>query len=202
MERCKNRVTLCGTLLSEPAYSHSLYAEAFYCCRIAAPRLSGAQDVLPVTVSERLFGEKFPKAGDMVLVSGQLRSYNRQENGVNRLILTVFAQSFSAGETVRNEILLCGYVCKPPIYRVTPFSREIADVLLAVNRAYGKSDYIPCICWGRNARFAGTLPVGECVCMSGRIQSREYQKRLEDGSVQLRTAYEVSAGAVETVKNE
>jgi len=183
-------------MLGDPTYSHSLYGEAFYSCTLSVPRLSGVEDLLPVTVSERLLFA-CPTQDGRIAVTGQLRSYNRQAEGANRLILTVFAQSLEPGGEPCNEISLTGYLCKPPVYRVTPFSREIADLLLAVNRPYNKSDYIPCICWGRNARFARTLSVGECISAAGRVQSRAYQKRFEDGTAIERTAYEVSVGAIE-----
>ena len=198
MERCKNHVVLCGTMLGDPVYSHSLYGEAFYSCTLSVPRLSGVEDRLPVTVSERLLCA-CPVQEGRIAVTGQLRSYNRQTEGANRLILTVFAQSLEPGAEPCNEILLTGYLCKPPVYRITPFSREISDLLLAVNRPYNKSDYIPCICWGRNARFAGTLCVGACISAVGRIQSRVYQKRFEDGTAVERTAYEVSVGTIEVL---
>ena len=193
-----NAVKLCGVIDSEVVYSHSLFGEAFHQFFLLAPRLSGTMDRLPVTVSERLLDRPM-HCGTPLALTGQLRSYNKQVDGANRLILTVFAQSLEEGEGYENSITLCGYVCKPPIYRVTPFHREIADLLVAVNRAYNKSDYIPCIAWGRNARFAQTMDVGCRITLHGRIQSREYQKKLEDGSIQTRTAYEVSIGSFEPV---
>lgn len=193
-----NAVKLCGVIDSEVVYSHSLFGEAFHQFFLLAPRLSGTMDRLPVTVSERLLDRPL-HCGTPLALTGQLRSYNKQVDGANRLILTVFAQSLEEGEGYENSITLCGYVCKPPIYRVTPFHREIADLLVAVNRAYNKSDYIPCIAWGRNARFAQTMDVGSRITLHGRIQSREYQKKLEDGSTQTRTAYEVSIGSFEPV---
>lgn len=196
-----NRVLLTGYMQGELEYSHSLFGESFYAYKLAVPRLSGAIDTLPITISERLIADDGVADGACMSIIGQLRSYNKLIDGNNRLILTVFTQHLNIGEApVQNEINICGYVCKTPVYRTTPFQREIADVLLAVNRAYNKSDYIPCITWGRNARYAQTLCVGSKVAASGRIQSREYQKTLENGEVITRTAFEVSVATLEAVQ--
>lgn len=194
-----NRVMISGLVNEAPVFSHALYGEAFYKFPLAVPRLSGVEDVLPVTVSERLLA-LMPQVGDALKISGQLRSYNMQNEGGNRLLVTVFARSITKKipeDPYYNEIHLSGYICKPPIYRTTPFSREITDVLLAVNRPYHKSDYLPVIVWGRNARYVSALTVGDKLCVSGRVQSRPYQKTLPDGTVLNRVAYEVSAATVE-----
>ncbi|MEL7601722.1 MAG: single-stranded DNA-binding protein [Bacillota bacterium] len=197
--RENNRVVISGWVQQTPSFSHSLYGEAFYTFPLVVPRLSGTEDVLPVTAGERLL-PTLPEEGEELLISGQLRSYNMQCDGANRLLVTVFARGITPKpeETPYcNEISLIGYICKPPIYRTTPFAREIADLLLAVNRPYHKSDYLPVIAWGRNARFVSGLAVGDRLSVIGRVQSRPYQKSLPDGTVQFRVAYEVSAATVE-----
>ena len=176
-----NVVTLSGLVVSEPELDHILYGEEFYTFSISIPRLSGAADVLPLTVSDRLMLGRMPQIGEHVTMRGQLRSYNKQVEGASRLIITAFAKLFKYEDDENdrefiNDISITGFICKPVIYRTTPFMREIADILVAVNRQYGKSDYLPCIAWGRNARFAGNLAVGEQIHMEGRIQSRRYQK--------------------------
>ncbi|MFZ5974640.1 MAG: single-stranded DNA-binding protein [Bacillota bacterium] len=184
-----------GLVCSPPMPSHSIYGEGFYRMEMEVPRLSRQVDVLPVTVSERLLGMNMNPYGKMITVEGQLRSYNKMVDGRSRLIISVFARSLYRIDHFPedpNRIMLEGYVCKPPIYRTTPFHREITDMLLAVNRAYEKSDYIPCICWGHNARISGQIPVGTRVCVNGRIQSRDYDKQLENGEIQKRRVYEVS----------
>ena len=184
-----------------------IYKEKFYTSNIIVRRLSGVFDSIPVMVSERLIDISKDYTDCTILVTGQFRSYNKHEGDKNRLLLSVFAREISFNEEIieehnLNDISLDGYICKAPIYRETPLGREITDIMLAVNRPYGKSDYIPCICWGRNARFVGQLEVGAHVRISGRIQSREYQKKLEDGDVETRTAYEVSASKVDLVEEE
>ena len=189
-----NRVYVMGEIVSEAKFSHEVYGEGFYEFFVKVMRLSGQADILPVTVSERLIQSSDLKLGSTISALGQFRSYNKLENGKSRLMLTVFVRELvdeGAGNNP-NSIVLSGYICKPPIYRTTPFNREIADILLAVNRAYNKSDYIPCIAWGRNARFVQNLKVGDRVALSGRIQSREYQKRLSETETVTMTAYEVS----------
>ncbi len=198
-----NIVFLTGTVTSQPQYSHSVCSEAFYNLSIEVARLSGYCDILPVTASERLLEGLDLENGKMLHITGQLRSYNRCINGANRLLLTVFAKDVQQAEGqphTPNEITLEGFICKAPTYRTTPFGREIADVMLAVNRSYGKSDYIPCICWGRNARFASNLQVGEKIKVFGRIQSREYEKALEGGESETRVAYEVSICQMERIE--
>lgn len=195
-----NKVYLQGEIVSEATFSHEVYGEGFYEFYVRVPRLSGQTDVLPVTLSERLIKDGLLAKGKSICALGQFRSYNKLENGRSRLMLTVFVRELLEELPGKNPngILLSGYICKPPVYRTTPFNREIADVLIAVNRAYNKSDYIPCIAWGRNARFVKTLGVGERVAVSGRIQSREYQKKLSDTETRTMTAYEVSVSKLAT----
>jgi primosomal replication protein N len=153
-------------------------------------------------VSERILDVRADYRGYVLRANGQFRSYNRHEEKHNRLVLSAFARELKFLEEEDslapvNQIFLDGYICKPPVYRKTPLGREIADVLLAVNRPYGKSDYIPCICWGRNARFAGNLEIGSRIQLIGRIQSREYQKRVSENELIRRVAYEVSVNKLE-----
>lgn len=213
-----NYLTLVGKVTGEKEFSHEIYGERFYVFKLGIPRLSGNEDIIPITISERLIGDDTLQEGKRLLVKGQFRSYNSYENEKNRLILTVFAKDVIEVEekeeeqeneiikkdTITNEVVLIGYICKKPIYRQTPFGREISDILLAVNRAYNKSDYIPCIAWGRNARFCQNLEVGSQVKVVGRVQSRTYEKKYEDGTSQTRVAYEVSIGSLEVIeeKNE
>lgn len=189
-----NKVYIMGEIITEAKFSHEVYGEGFYEFFVRVMRLSGQADILPVTVSERLIACGELKAGAILSAVGQFRSYNKIENGKSRLMLTVFIRELVDSAPARNpnSIILSGYICKPPVYRTTPFNREISDLLIAVNRAYNKSDYIPCIAWGRNARFVKNLSVGDMVALSGRIQSREYQKRLSDEECVTMTAYEVS----------
>ena len=202
-----NKVTVGGKVVGGFTYSHEVYGERFYLFDILLRRLSGAYDVIPVMVSDRLMDVEKDYTDCNILVSGQFRSYNKHDSDKNRLLLSVFAREISFNKEIieehnLNDISLDGYICKAPIYRETPLNREITDVMLAVNRPYGKSDYIPCICWGRNARFAGQFEVGTHVRISGRIQSREYQKKLENGDVETRTTYEVSVSKVDLVEEE
>ena len=196
-----NKVYLRGSIVSEAVFSHEVYGEGFYELYVRVPRLSGQADVLPVTISERIIRSNDLKEGSILSAEGQFRSYNKLENGRSRLMLTVFVRDIVEDDPARNpnSILLGGYICKPPVYRTTPFNREISDLLVAVNRAYNKSDYIPCIAWGRNARFVQDLAVGSRIMLSGRIQSREYQKRLAEDEVVTMTAYEVSVSKLATV---
>ena len=189
-----NRVFIAGEIVSDAVFSHEIYGEGFYEFFVRVMRLSGQADILPVTMSERLIQGGMLCKGKNVCALGQFRSYNKLENGKSRLMLTVFVRELlpELPDKNPNSILLSGYICKPPVYRTTPFNREIADVLVAINRAYNKSDYIPCIAWGRNARFVKNLAVGDRIAISGRIQSREYQKKLSDTESRTMTAYEVS----------
>lgn len=195
-----NRVYVMGEIVSDATFSHEIYGEGFYEFFVQIKRLSGQADILPVTISERLIQDGMLGKGKQLCALGQFRSYNKLENGKSRLMLTVFVRELLAEipDKNPNNILLSGYICKPPVYRTTPFNREIADVLVAVNRAYNKSDYIPCIAWGRNARFVKNLGVGDRVAISGRIQSREYQKRYSETDVKTMTAYEVSVSKLAT----
>ena len=220
-----NSIRLRGFVCDEPVYDHTIYGEAFYRIGLAVGRLSGVLDRLPVTVSERLLGDSkanLYEQGSVAEISGQIRSYNQTSGEKSRLLVTVFAREIELEEhelpfdddqknheicnastadisdtEYKNEAELCGSICKPVVYRTTPFGREIADILIAVNRRYGKSDYLPCIAWGRNARFADMLEVGDCIHIRGRMQSREYQKNLPDGTAEQRMTYEISCSAIE-----
>ena len=197
-----NQVTIVGTVDSEFTYSHEVFGEGFYMLEVVVSRLSHMEDRIPLMVSERLVDVKESCMGKIVEVHGQFRSYNRHEGIRNRLVLSVFVREIHFMEeftdyTKTNQIFLDGYICKTPIYRKTPLGREIADLLLAVNRPYGKSDYIPCIAWGRNARFASGFEVGTRVRIWGRVQSREYTKKLSETQCEKRVAYEVSISKLE-----
>lgn len=201
MKTVNNKITIIGSIASELEYSHDVYNEVFYQFTILSDRLSDNKDVLPVVMSERVIGKNTLTVGTPIRVYGQIRSYNHYDSAINRnrLVLTVFAHRIEDAGAAQhiNEVFLDCYICKPLVYRETPFGREICDLHVAVNRGYGKSDYIPCIAWGRTARFANTLDVGNNVKLRGRMQSREYQKRQGDGSVDERIAYEVSIGKLE-----
>ena len=202
-----NQVTLTGEIVSEFQFSHEVFGEGFYMVEIAVNRLSNYADYIPLMVSERLVDTQADYTGELVTVTGQFRSYNRHEEKKNRLVLSVFVREWDFRETEEenektNQIFLDGYVCKDPVYRRTPLGREIADLLLAVNRSYGKSDYIPCICWGRNARFASGFEVGSHIQIVGRVQSREYVKRIDEENVEHRVAYEVSVSKVDLLEND
>ncbi|MFR3661324.1 MAG: single-stranded DNA-binding protein [Blautia hansenii] len=197
-----NQVSIMGKIASGFTFSHQVYGEGFYLVDVLVKRLSDSEDRIPLMVSERLVDVTQDYEGEYIMVQGQFRSYNRHEEKKNRLVLSVFVRELSFVEeeddTVKtNQIFLDGYICKPPVYRKTPLGREIADLLLAVNRPYGKSDYIPCICWGRNARYASAFEVGGHVLIWGRIQSREYIKKLSENQTEKRTAYEVSVSKLE-----
>ena len=198
-----NSVTLSGRITGEPTFSHEVFGEKFYEASLAVKRLSGMEDVLPVSVSEHLMGDRFHDGAE-ISVKGQFRSYNKAVGEHSKLMLTVFVRDVCDYDEAENPNVmeLSGYVCKPPVYRTPPFNREICDLLIAVNRQYNKSDYIPCIVWGRNARFAGNLPVGEHVSISGRVQSRNYQKKLADDTVVTRTAYEVSVSKITVIADD
>ena len=198
-----NKVFISGEIITEAEFSHEVYGEGFYEMNVLVKRLSGQGDILPVTVSERLITDKDLKVGSEINAFGQFRSYNKLVDGKSKLMLTVFVRELvdACPSKNPNTIVLSGYVCKQPVYRTTPFNREIADILIAVNRSYNKSDYIPCIAWGRNARFAKNIEVGERIAISGRIQSREYQKRFDDDSVKILTAYEVSISKLSAYEN-
>ena len=209
-----NYLILVGKVTGEKKFSHEIYGERFFTFNLSIPRLSGNADIIPVTTSERLTTDEMLTEGKKLLIKGQFRSYNSYENERNKLVLTVFAKDVQEveeneeneeneivkKEMTTNEVVLIGYVCKKPIYRQTPFGREIADLLLAVNRAYNKSDYIPTIAWGRNARFCQNLEIGTQVKIIGRVQSRMYEKKYEDGTVEQKVAYEVSICSLELIE--
>ena len=208
-----NHLKLVGKVTSEKKFSHEIYGEKFYIFNLSVPRLSGNADNIPVTISERLLTNQDITVGAKLEIEGQFRSYNSYDHEKNRLILTVFAKDIEFLENqeeevefrkdqISNEVVLDGFICKKPIYRKTPFGREISDILLAVNRAYNKSDYIPCIAWGRNARFCENVPVGTEVRIVGRVQSREYEKKYEDGTVEKKVAYEVSVSSLEIANQD
>ena len=202
-----NQVTVMGEIVSEFSFSHEIFGEGFYMVDVRVKRLSDSYDVIPVMVSERLLDVTANYVGELICVNGQFRSYNRHEERKNRLVLSVFAREIEFVDELEessrtNQIFLDGYICKEPIYRKTPLGREIADLLLAVNRPYGKSDYIPCICWGRNARYANNFKVGERCAIWGRIQSREYMKKLDEEHVEKRVAFEVSVSKLELVEED
>ena len=202
-----NQVTVMGEIVSGFSYSHEIFGEGFYMVDVSCKRLSESYDIIPVMVSERLMDVTADYTGELICVNGQFRSYNRHEERRNRLVLSVFAREVNFIEEMEessktNQIFFDGYICKEPIYRKTPLGREIADLLLAVNRPYGKSDYIPCICWGRNARYANHFKVGERCAVWGRIQSREYMKKLDEENVERRVAFEVSVSKLELVEEE
>lgn len=202
-----NQVAIMGEIVSDFSFSHEIFGEGFYMVDISVDRLSESTDIIPVMVSERLIDVNEDYKGMKICITGQFRSYNRHEERKNRLVLSVFAREAELvdaeeAEQNPNHIFLDGYVCKRPVYRKTPLGREIADVLLAVNRPYGKSDYIPCICWGRNARFADQFEVGSHIQLWGRIQSREYQKKISEDMYEKRVAYEVSVSKLEYIAGE
>ncbi len=202
-----NQVIISGEVVSEFVFSHEVYGEGFYILELSVPRLSDTYDIIPLMISDRLIDVHRDYRGYYLCATGQFRSYNRHEETKNRLVLSVFVREVSLSDdkftdsdgNKPNQIFLDGFICKPPIYRKTPLGREIADILLAVNRPYGKSDYIPCICWGRNARYAESFNVGGHVQIWGRIQSREYQKKISEDEVEKRIAYEVSVSKLEYV---
>lgn len=199
----KNNLARCsGKVSEEPKFSHLILGEGFYDMKLEVPRLSAESDTIPVTVSERLLNNV--KVGDSVTIDGEFRSYNKLVDGKSKLVLTLFAKELTGDidQENSNTISLTGFLCKQPIYRTTPFGREICDCLIAVNRAYNKSDYIPCIAWGRNARFVNSLQVGEKVTLLGRIQSRNYTKKHEDGTDEIKTAYEISISSISIAENQ
>ena len=208
-----NHLALVGKVTSDKRFSHEIYGEKFYIFDMEVPRLSDTTDIIPVTASERILNDELLALGNKIVVKGQFRSYNSYEGERSRLILTVFAKDVELEENLPEEereelrktsnvVTLSGYICKKPIYRQTPFGREISDILLAVNRAYNKSDYIPSIAWGRNARFSQNLPTGTEVKIVGRVQSRNYEKKHEDGTIENRVAYEVSIASLEVLSED
>jgi single-stranded DNA-binding protein len=196
-----NKVYIAGEVASEPKFSHEVYNEGFYEFNLKVTRLSDSYDIIPVTISERILNINGINVGDKICGNGQFRSYNKLEDGKSKLMLTVFLRELLpyTDSDNPNIIEITGYVCKEPVFRTTPFKREISDVLLAVNRSYNKSDYLPCIAWGRNARFVKDFAVGDKVTVTGRIQSRDYQKKINDELI-TKTAYEVSLNKIELLK--
>ncbi len=202
-----NQVTITGEIISDFQYSHQAYGERFYLVDVSVKRLSDKADIIPVMISERLLDTQQSYIGQYIRVDGQFRSYNCHEEKKNRLVLSVFAQELEFVDEIpegerSNQIFLDGYICKEPIYRKTPLGRKIADLLIAANRSYGKSDYIPCISWGRNARYVSSISIGSRIQVYGRIQSREYIKKLADGVAEKRTAYEVSVSKIEILEEK
>ena len=205
-----NQVNIIGEVVSEFKFSHEVFGEGFYLVDVSVNRLSEMVDIIPLMISERLLDVTKDYRGMKIEVSGQFRSYNRHEDTHNKLILSIFVRELQFIEddempeeqSKANQIFLDGFVCKPPTYRKTPLGREIADILIAVNRPYGKSDYIPCIAWGRNARYAAGIEVGGHLQIQGRVQSREYTKKLSDEEVEKRVAYEVSVCKIDVVGDE
>ena len=204
MEETGNSIHLRGHVCQPLQFGHELFGEQFFVTTLRVPRLSGAEDFLPVTLSERLLIDEPIAAGSVLCLDGQLRSYNKVVEGSGRLLITAFAQRLLPEEDDENpnRVQLTGALCKAPSYRTTPFGREIADLMLAVNRSYGKSDYIPCITWGRTARYAANLKIGDKVQLVGRFQSRNYQKQLPDGTVLNKVAYEVSVSRLSAMKED
>lgn len=199
----ENRAHLSGRILSGPVFNHKTYGEAFYLVMLGVFRKSGCEDRIRLLISERILGGRSPQKGELVDLYGQIRTYNREENGKNHLEINVFVRELEYWNDVdsyANDIALEGFLCKAPIKRTSPLGREICDLMLAVNRQYNKSDYIPAIAWGRNAIYAATLNVGEKIFTEGRLQSREYRKYTDDGTVETRTAYEVSIGRLERME--
>ena len=201
-----NQVVIMGEIVSDFTFSHEIYGEGFYMVDVRVERLSDSIDIIPLMVSERLLDVNGDYKGMYIVVNGQFRSYNRHEERKNKLVLSVFAREIDfvdeIGENTKsNQIYLDGFICKEPVYRKTPLGREIADLLLAVNRPYGKSDYIPCICWGRNARYASNFEVGARCAVWGRIQSREYMKKISEEELEKRIAYEVSVSKLELMED-
>lgn len=205
-----NYIKIVGIILGELEFSHEVFGEKFFEFLIEVPRLSETKDILPVIISERLINDINMNIGNCIVIEGQFRSYNRYEDSQNKLLLRVFARDIYMPDEIEledmkrhpNEVFLNGYLCKETKFRTTPFGREITDMLIAVNRSYNKSDYIPCIAWGRNARYCEKLEVGDHIKLWGRIQSRQYQKRNENESYDTKTAYEVSVTKLEHIKTE
>jgi len=191
-----NKTFLMGTIFEEPVFSHETFGEGFYEIKLSVPRLSEHMDILPVIISEKML--KSIAVGQELGIKGQFRSFNKLNDGKSRLILSVFAREIIEVDKSMNPniVEVSGFICKGPIYRTTPFNREICDVLVAVNRAYNKSDYLPCIAWGRNARYIKDAKIGAKIDIVGRIQSRDYQKKSDNGETITKTAYEISINRI------
>ncbi len=187
-----NRGILVGTVAGEPTFSHENHGEDYYRLTLQVSRLSGVEDILHVIVSRTLLEECPAADGDQVEVTGEVRSYNNRSGQGSKLQIFLFAHQLAlTGELPRNDVQLTGALCRPPVYRRTPMGREICDLLLAVNRRYGQSDYLPCIAWGSLARQCREMEVGDRISFSGRLQSRNYVKVI-DGTEEKRTAFEIS----------
>lgn len=201
-----NSVVIGGTIESAPEFSHEIYDEKFYKFEIKSKRLSNYEDILPVIISERIIDLSLLKVGKIVKITGQYRSHNMQNGQKNKLVLSIFVKEIELTDDesvlTTNNIDLIGYICKEPVYRKTPLGREIADVLIAVNRTYKKSDYIPCILWGRNAKYCESLNIGDEVKLSGRIQARQYEKRIDENNTIKKVAYEVSVAKFNKIDEE
>ena len=201
-----NQAVVAGEIISDFEFSHEVFGEGFYFVKLRVNRLSHSSDTIPLLVSERLIDVTHSHIGQYLEAHGQFRSYNKHENNKNHLVLSLFVRELEFIDSMENRkpnmIFLDGYICKEPVYRTTPLGREIADVLLAVNRAYSKSDYIPCIAWGRTARFCENMEVGTEVKIVGRVQSRQYEKKHEDGTIENKVAYEVSVGSLEVIEKK
>ncbi len=193
MEHTVNQITVRGELLALPEFSHENYGKRFFRFYLEVRRLSGTSDILPVIAQEELLKEVDPCGGEMLTVTGQIRSHNHRENGNRRLMIFVFASSILAedGQPI-NELHIEGAICREPTYRRTPLGREICDVMLAVPRAFRRADYLPCIAWGRTAQELSGCHTRDRIAIHGRLQSRIYTKQTETGQEE-RTAYEISA---------
>ena len=201
MEHITNTITLRGQLHSLPEFSHENHDKSFHRFLLEVPRLSGAVDILPVIASRELPLGLDPTAGDMLTVTGQIRSHNRRTETARHLLIFVFATSVCVehSEPV-NDCILEGTLCREPVYRRTPLGREICDVMMAVPRAFRRADYLPCILWGRVAQEISQCHTRDCIRIEGRLQSRNYTKVTEDGAIE-RTAYEISALRAEILEN-
>lgn len=200
-----NKVRIVGEIAGQFEYSHEVFGENFYIGQLKVERTSGILDFIPIMVSDRMVDVSADWNGIFVEVEGSFRSYNKKDEEKIKLLLSVFVRDFNQLENASyndNDVELDGYICKETICRKTPLGREIADLLVAINRPYGKSDYIPCIAWGRNAVYSSELEVGTRIKLCGRIQSREYTKRISETETEMRTAYEVSVSKLEVVTDE
>ena len=200
MEQIYNQILLRGELDTLPAFSHESHGRRFYSFTLAVERLSGTMDLLHCVAAEELVQALDPSGGEMVELIGQVRSFNNRSGAGRRLVISAYAEQLrTCDDEPANEVILCGSICRQPIFRRTPLGREICDLMLAVNRPYRRADYLPCILWGHTAQHCANFPVGTTLQLTGRLQSRTYVKQLETGSEQ-RVAYEISAitaGAVE-----
>lgn len=203
-----NKISLVGEVISSPKLSHETHNEKFYTVKVDVKRLSGDIDTLEIIISEKLYDIEKIELGTRYYIEGEIRSYNYyvSETERRKLVINIFAKNLSIAEETDDECLnnfeLIGHICKKPIYRKTPFDREISDILLAVNRLYGKSDYLPCIAWGRNAKFASTLEIGDKIKITGRMQSRQYTKKINDNEEEKKIAYEMSIITLEKKESE